>query len=632
MAQTLRMTFTMSSPHAPCLSTRAPHRRSPLLLACLASLAACGPYDRAEPAGADAAPPADVTYSNQIVRLLQQHCQSCHRPDGLGPFPLLSYQDTSPHATNIVDAVMSHRMPEGMPVRLGTGCSEPETFLGSRRLTQEEIETFAAWASEGAPEGDPADLPPPLQFPDGEWLMGAPDVDMPNNEAGFAVPGTITRDIFRRFVIPTDFGADKFITGFEAIPGTPGGAGLSHIVHHVTLFVGPRDEALAREAAFALDNPEVHGPGFEGDFGFPTTLVGMWFPGSQPLSLKSGLGIRIPEGAALIAEVHYSPSQETIVDKTRIGLLLADEVIEELTVGLVKNEEFTVPANDSEFEVEARKVFDAPVTLYSITPHMHQLGTDFKVVIERPSGDTCLADVEWDFEHQGTYWLREPLELPAGSSIHTTCRYDNTTVNPNQFNFPPQDIVFGKVADREMCQLTAGLLPGSAPPPPPPPAAAPRLAEVFYDAVGDDATAEWVKFENPGSVEIDLSQYSLGWGGTNYSYGRLQLSGTIPAGGCLVVGAQSDGVAGVAADFVPDLQNSGSVADGVALFSGPAADISASSIPIDSVVYGSTNSNSLPDATGAPSAVDVGSAPAGSSIRRSGDTWSAGLPQPGLCP
>lgn len=597
-----------------------------LLVLSLVPTLACGGSDPMEQPDASP-PPASVTYSNQVVRLLQDHCQSCHRPEGLAPFPLMTYDDAKSRASLLEAAVVSHRMPEGMPVRIDTGCSDPETFLGPRRLSASEIEIFSTWAIEGMPEGDASDLPPPRIFPDGEWVMGQPDMEMPNCTGGFRVPNTLQRDVFRRFVIPTDLASDQYITGFEAIPGTAGGTGLSHIVHHVTLFVAPAAPALQRESAYAASSPEVPGPGFEGDFGFDATLVGMWFPGSQPLQLKNGLGIRLPQGAALIAEVHYSPSEETIIDETRIGLLLADQVDEELVVGLVKNEVFTVPAQNADFEVSATKVFDAPATLYSITPHMHQLGTDFKVMINRPDGETCLADVEWDFEHQGTYWLREPMDLPAGSSIHTTCRYDNSVDNPNQYNFPPQDIVFGAVADREMCQLTVGLLANDSPA-----ASAPRLVEVLYDAVGSDDTTEWIKLHNPSATPIDLASYSIGWGGANYSYGRLQLAGTLPANSCAVVGAPQAGALGFAADFVPNLQNAETSADGIALFAALAQDISESSVPIDSVVYGQANDSGLIDASGAASAVDVGNAAPGLSIRRDSTTWTTGEPSPADCP
>lgn len=412
-------------------------------------------------AGSEVTPEPPVTFSSQVSRLLQQHCEGCHRPEGIAPFALVTYEDVAPRAESILDAVASGRMPHGVSMRLDTGCAGPDTFAGPRRLTSAEIETISTWVDYGAPEGDPEDLPPPLEYPTGEWVMGDPDFETANHPSGFNLPPDLDRDIFRRFVVSPGFETDQFITGFEALPdATTGGLGLEHVVHHVTLFVNPGAEAFQQEQEFAASNPEVPGPGFEGEFTYPVQLVGMWFPGSAPLKLPDGLGIRVTPDAALVFEVHYSPSQNVSFDQTRIGLQLESQVPSELQVGLVKNTDFVVPAGDPAYEVLAETTYEEATTIYSITPHQHQLGTDFRVLIDRPDQETtCLADVEWDFEHQGTYQLRQPLELPAGTTIRTRCVYDNTDTNPNQFNDPPQDIPFGAFADHEMCQLTVGATP-----------------------------------------------------------------------------------------------------------------------------------------------------------------------------
>ena len=81
----------------------------------------------------------EVTFSNQIVRLMQQHCQRCHQPDGHAPFPLMSYEEAYPYARSIKSAVLSHRMPEGVSARVDSGCGDVDTFEGPRRLTASEI-------------------------------------------------------------------------------------------------------------------------------------------------------------------------------------------------------------------------------------------------------------------------------------------------------------------------------------------------------------------------------------------------------------------------------------------------------------------------------------------------------------
>ena len=88
-------------------------------------------------------------------------------------------------------------------------------------------------------------------------------------------------------------------------------------------------------------------------------------------------------------------------------------------------------------------------------------------------------------------------------------------------------------------------------------------------------------------------------------------------------------------DFSPDIQNSGSIGDAVALFNVPAASITASTVPVDAVVYGPNNNNSLIDETGAANAPEVGDTAGGSSIERTdiAGSWQIqSTPTPGTTP
>lgn len=164
------------------------------------------------------------------------------------------------------------------------------------------------------------------------------------------------------------------------------------------------------------------------------------------------------------------------------------------------------------------------------------------------------------------------------------------------------------------------------------------MTEVFYNAVGADDQLEWVELHNTSGATIDLSGYSIGAGGSDYTYSVYQLTGTIAPGGCRVVGGPVSSAAngaplfGQATDFSPDIQNSGTVADGVALFGVPASAITPSTVPIDAVIYGVENGNGLLDETGLPGAVDVENAPEGGSIERTASGWrTRSAPDPNRC-
>ncbi len=165
------------------------------------------------------------------------------------------------------------------------------------------------------------------------------------------------------------------------------------------------------------------------------------------------------------------------------------------------------------------------------------------------------------------------------------------------------------------------------------------LSEVFYDADSSDDGLEWVELYNGTAAAIDLSAYALAWGGSDWSTGGLQLSGTIAAHGCFVVGGPTSSADNgnpnitLVEDLDPDLQNSGAQADGVGLFAMVEDDVEGDSVPQDAVIYGGTNDVGLIDETGAAGLVGVADAPAGQSLSRLPEGgWAMDeTPGPGDC-
>src|SRR5438067_1239519 len=99
-----------------------------------------------------------VTFNDQVVRIFQQHCQSCHRPGNIAPFSLMTYTDARPWAASIRREVVLKTMPPWKPV------GSHGKFEGERSLTDQEIQTISQWVADGAPEGSAADSPDALKF------------------------------------------------------------------------------------------------------------------------------------------------------------------------------------------------------------------------------------------------------------------------------------------------------------------------------------------------------------------------------------------------------------------------------------------------------------------------------------
>ena len=172
--------------------------------------------------GAAAAPRSDVpTYAKDVAPIVQQHCQTCHRPGEPGPFPLLTYQDARRRAGKIRVAVADRIMPPWF--------ADPHygTFSNAMGLSETERDTILRWADGGAPEGDPKDAPKPIAYTDG-WMLGKPDLILTTGDE-FKL-GASGPDAFRCFVMSTNLPEDKYIVGFEVKPGNP------RVVHHTLNF------------------------------------------------------------------------------------------------------------------------------------------------------------------------------------------------------------------------------------------------------------------------------------------------------------------------------------------------------------------------------------------------------------
>ncbi|WP_266217402.1 hypothetical protein [Paraliomyxa miuraensis] len=175
----------------------------------------------------------------------------------------------------------------------------------------------------------------------------------------------------------------------------------------------------------------------------------------------------------------------------------------------------------------------------------------------------------------------------------------------------------------------------------------PVLAEVQYDPQSGEDMEQWVRLYNPCAGDIDLGDYSLGWGGADYTHGTMDLGvmgpNTISAGGCFVVGGpisngdNQNANFDLELDFNPNMIKSSDPGNGVALFFGPAASIMADTIPVDAVIYGNDNDNDLLDADGSiPKDPHVSGSGDKRSIRRTaiaGPGWEvANPPTPNDCP
>jgi len=175
---------------------------------------------------ADGATPP--TFARDVAPIFQKHCQACHRPGEAAPMSLLSYEDARPYAKSIAKNVEARVMP---PWHADTAVGE---WANDRRMSEKEIQTVVNWGREGAPMGNPADLPKPLEFTDG-WNIGVPDKIVYIADKEFTI-GADVEDKYQIFVVNPQFKEDQWIEAVEVRPGNRA------VVHHLLVMaIDPKD-------------------------------------------------------------------------------------------------------------------------------------------------------------------------------------------------------------------------------------------------------------------------------------------------------------------------------------------------------------------------------------------------------
>lgn len=383
------------------------------------------------------------TFSKDVAPILYRNCVECHRPDAMAPMALISYEDARPWARAIKQKVTRREMPPwGADPTIGK-------FSNDVSLKQSEVDTIAAWVDAGAPQGNPADLPPAPKFAAG-WSIGKPDLIFKMQQP-FNVPadGTVP---YSYVTIPTNLKEDVWIRGVELKPTD------RRVVHHIisTLVEGngkPPDPApkLTRDPS----RKELGGG------------LGGLVPGRLYSLYEDGVARKIPAGADIVLQMHYTTIGQPVTDQTEIGIVLAKEPPANLRAeggGAIPNMGFAIPPGDPNYEVVGKLTFDRDTYLSSLYPHMHVRGKDAQYSIVYPDGreEVVLRVPKYDFNWQLSYKLAEPKFMPKGSTLKVTMHYDNST--GNRFNPDPTATVrWGEQTWEEMMLGYYGTieLPGS---------------------------------------------------------------------------------------------------------------------------------------------------------------------------
>jgi mono/diheme cytochrome c family protein len=380
-----------------------------------------------------------VTFSKDVAPILQQHCQTCHRPGEGAPFSMLTYEDARPWARAMKKMVQQREMPPWFED------GHTEKFANNRSLTQGEIDTIVEWANAGAPKGNPEDLPPPKQWVEG-WSIPKPDVifQLPKP---FSIPESGVLE-YQYVILPTGFTEDKWVQFVEAAPSD------RSVVHHIVAYVRRPGSNYFRDqpkGMFFEAPPSKTDKKADPDDVPSDWLVG-YAPGQPPDIFEHGQAKLVPAGSDIVLEVHYMPEGKVTTDQSSVGLVFAKEPPTERVMTLTAvNENFKIPPGDPNYEVDSSFTVRHEVTLLGMHPHMHTRGKDMQYRLVFPNGETrtILNVPHYNWHWQLWYNLAEPIKLPTGTRIECTAHFDNSVNNPENPD-PTKTVIWGQQSFDEM--------------------------------------------------------------------------------------------------------------------------------------------------------------------------------------
>ncbi len=412
----------------PNLSTQ---RRLPAPVVALAGFAVlllAGP-------GAEAAAAADdVTYNRDVAPILQRSCETCHRPGSIAPMSLQTYEEIRPWARNIRDKITR---PDNDPDRMPPWFIEKnigvQNFKEDISLSPEEVATIAAWVDGGAERGDPTDLPPPIEWPDGkDWSFGEPDLVISSPEH---VLEAVAADWYGLLDgSPTGLTEDRWVKAVEvrevlldqAIVERKSGDLNLFVVHHAVISARERSEVIQTQSR----------PG--GDRGPADLFSVVHEVGQNATHYPEVLGVRLPAGSSLNWDLHLHSIGVEVPFRIDVAFKFHPKgwepkysgrggIISYLTFDI------DIPPEDPNAMMEGMQLVTKPGIMMTFEPHLHSSGKRMCIEAIYPTGlSEMLNCAGYNHNWVKVYVYDEdhaPL-LPANTILRVTAWYDNTLNNP----------------------------------------------------------------------------------------------------------------------------------------------------------------------------------------------------------
>ena len=364
-----------------------------------------------------------ITFTRDIAPILQQKCQNCHRKGEMAPMSLVTYEEARPWAKAIRERVVTRQMP---PWHLDKTVGIQQ-FQNDISLSDAQIASIDRWVEEGAPQGDPKDMPPPKEWPKNDgWQLarqfGAPDFVLKSDDYTMPAKG---QDQWFKPLTPIPLTEPRWVRAVEMRPSTQAGR---RITHHALAYL-QQDEP---------GNPQANLGAASGG------LLMEWAVNKQYDIYRPDTGKLLLPGARIWWEVHYHAVGEEIRDHVELAVYLypKGEVPKYRTyltlfpgMGIGFNGAILDIPPNSIVETEGKMALRAPARLENFQAHMHLRGKSMLMEAILPDGTKrTLSYVDhFNFNWMTNYIYTDDAApvLPKGTIIHIVAWHDNTAANRN---------------------------------------------------------------------------------------------------------------------------------------------------------------------------------------------------------
>ena len=401
-------------------------RRASLGIVLLALMAffsiSAGPMG-AQQGAANTAEYGHVTFTKDVVPILQRSCQRCHRDHGVAPMALIEHDDVRRYARRIVYKTGLRDRAGAMPPWYVEKDIGIQHFKDDFSLNDEEIAVLAAWEAMGAPMGDPEDAPPPLVFDDGvSWTAGDPDLIVRLQD--FTVLGGQPDWWGNIEATPTGLTEDRYVKSVEVREVNdydPSGAretvGGRFVFHHM----------IYSTRAVGGGNPFA-----------PTTTWPVHEVGRNPDIFDPEGGRLLRAGTSIVSNsLHLHSNGRDTKAHLEIGFRFHPEDYKPkyrgASLGLGNAIDIDIKSGEKDQELHAYTVLNQHTKIVTFEPHLHAPGS--RMCLEAIWGYTVETISCVGYDHN---WVRgyafednyQPL-LPKGTVLHITGYMDNTPGNTN---------------------------------------------------------------------------------------------------------------------------------------------------------------------------------------------------------